>query len=216
MRNILIILFLFAVVLSPQCFADVSNRNYALEIKYGASDTTFLPLKESGSVIYGDMLFLNPTSVKVIWSAFPSVNIGFSFSGASRNEKKSYLADGGVYMNPSLNVVSVNPFIDLTPFAATDENGRGITKGFFIEAGPSWTSVLEEYSLNGNDEAFSSTALFLDVKIGLRTMTREPLSFTVELDALIPMYSDGRRSDTGLTLNGAASISASAGICLSI
>jgi hypothetical protein len=120
-----------------------------------------------------------------------------------------------IYSNPRLNSTTFSPFIDLTPLAYGRRKTRGITEGLFIEAGPCFTSLEQSYEIGSIPYEFSSNAMSLDIRVGFRSMNKDPLSFVAGITGRIPVYSDGKRSESGLTLNGASSISFDAGICAS-
>jgi hypothetical protein len=165
--------------------------------------------------MYGVSLRTNPVGASLIWSAAPGINIGLSYSNSIWASDKNYSVGGDFYSNPKLNITSISPFIDLTPFALSEGETSGITKGFFIEIGPAHTTILEEYKVNGSRYTFSSSGLSLDIRAGFRVMNHEPLSFVARAKFSIPIASDSKRSDSGLTMNGASSISVHVGACLS-
>ncbi len=215
MKKTLILLILgITLLIQATSFAEGSARTFAVELEYGAANTTFLPLNESGRSMYGVSLRTNPVGASLIWSAAPGINIGLSYSSSTWASDKNYLVGGDPYSNPKLNITSISPFIDLTPFALSEGETSGITKGFFIEIGPAYTTILEEYE-KGSRYTFSASGLSLDIRAGFRAMNHEPLSFVARAKFSIPIASDSKRSDSGLTMNGVSSISIHAGACLS-
>lgn len=216
MKNLVILIIIAALALPcTGALAKSSVRNFALEFLYGASNATLLPLSPSGKALYGNPIFANPVGFKLEWAAAPMLNVGMSYSSTRWVEDKNLVVDATIYSNPRLNLTAFSPFIDLTPLAYGRRKNRGITEGFFIEAGPCWTSVEQSYEIASVPYSFSSTSMSLDIRVGFRAMNHDPLSFVADITGNIPIYSDGKRSESGLTLNGASSISFNAGICAS-
>jgi hypothetical protein len=216
MKNLVILIIIAALALPCSgALAKSSGRNFALEILYGASNATILPLNPSGKALYGNSIFANPVGLRLTWAAASLLNIGMSYSSTRWIEDKNLIVDANIYSNPRLNLTTFSPFVDLTPLALGRRKTRGVTEGLFVEAGPCWTTVEEEYEVGGHPYSFSSTAMSLDIRVGLRTFNRDVLSFVADITGSIPIYSDGKRSESGLTLNGASSISLNAGICAS-
>jgi len=215
-RSLALIILCIAIFNSPRAYCQQGARDFAIELNYGGANTTVLPLNEIGRKIYGNAIFTTPIGVDMIWAAAPRLNIGISFSNAVWKTDKSYLGAGGVYSDATVTMTSICPYIDLMPFFSEGEaQGGGITKGVFLEVGPSFNSLTEEYDLNGNGEAFFASGTSLDIRVGLRTITRQAISFIGRFTVSIPIFSDQKRSDTDLTLDGAVTLSASAGICAS-
>lgn len=206
--------FVIIAVLSSPAFAEGSGRTCALEVEYGASSTNFLPLNNNGQAIYGAPVITNPLTARILWAAAPLLNIGISYSSSFWMTGRSFLV-GAVYSSPKLSFTTISPFIDLAPFAIAPEEKNGITKGIFLEAGPAFTTVSEEFGLNGSPYSFSSSGVSLILSLGLRSMNREPLAFITSVDASIPVCYDGGRSITGVTLNGSVTLGINAGISLS-
>jgi len=216
MKN-LIILIVIATLTLPctDALARSSGRDFALELLYGASNSTLLPLNQSGKALYGNTIFSNPVGLKLSWAAAPLLNIGVSYSSTRWIDDKNLAVGANIYSNPRLNLTTFSPYIDLTPLALGRRPKKGITEGIFVEAGPSWTTLEEAFEISSHPYDFTSSAMSFDVRVGLRTFNRDALSFVSDITASIPVYSDGKRSESGLTLNGASSISFNAGVCVS-
>lgn len=203
-----------AICFSPAAHAAGGSRNFALELQYGTLYTNFLPLNHIGETIYGSTVFTTPLTGRIVWSILPSINIGVSCSTATWLSNKTFLI-GGIYASPKLTFTTVRPFIDLTPLMIGTGEPSGITKGFFVEVGPGMRSVDEQYTFNGTPYSFSSSGLSMDISLGYRAINKAPLSFVASLDISVPIASDGKKSDTGISLNGAVNIGINCGFCLS-
>jgi hypothetical protein len=191
------------------------SKTYAVEIEYGAANTSFLPLNASGKKMYGSALTTNPIGGNIIWAAAPGLNIGLSYTNYSWSSGDTFLSGPNTYKSPSVSIASISPFIDLAPLAFGNENASGITKGLFVEVGPAFTTLLEDYQVDGSRYSFATSGMFLEIRPGFRVLNGEPLSFVARARVSIPLTSDGEKSDTGLTLNGSVNLSAHVGACFS-
>jgi len=218
MRKLLALVILcVAIFCASRAHCLENTRNFAIEINYGGANTTVLPLNEIGRKIYGNTIFTTPLGVDLTWAAGPRLNIGISCSNAVWKTDKSYTGTGGVYSDAQVTMTRVCPFIDLTPFFSEggEAQVRGITNGAFLEVGPSFNTLIEEYDLDGAGTAFFASGTTLDIRLGFRTINRQAISFAGRFTVSIPISSDHNRSDTDLTADGAVTLSASAGICAS-
>jgi hypothetical protein len=214
-RSLASAFIIFALLSTSYCHASI-ERHYSFEIDYGAATTNLLLPNDKGQDIYGDTLYTNPVGFTAIWSAAKKMNIGISYLTSTFLKEKYYFFDGDVIKDPSIKFTSITPFFDLGPYVFEKDGPSGITDGFFVEVGPSFLTVTEAYKLNGSDHAFSTSGLFLELRVGFRTLHKEPLSFVFRTKALIPISSDSRSSDTGFSLNGLSTFSLNAGFCLTL
>jgi|GEM_PF-3431356 len=191
-----------------------SEKTFSFDVDFGAAKTTFLPLNENGKEIYGQSTPTNPLGASIIWAAAPGLNIGISCSTARWFSDDNHLIDGNIYDKATLSFSSISPFIDLSPFVSGDPAKRGIRSGFFVEVGPSQNTLIEQYKLNGEEQVFTASGTSIDVRVGFRAVRDRPLGFVGRAKFSIPIAHDNRKSDTGISLNGAATMSIHAGVCL--
>ena len=213
--KLLIALLISASLAGPSCALPIEiTRSLAIEALYGSMNMTLLPLNESGQKIYGSSLFAYQTSGDLVFAPGNGINLGVLCSSSIWKSSQSFITAGGLYSSPRLTMTSVWPFVEFPLFSSSWDK-PGIIRGFFAEIGPSFNTIMEESKINDLENKKAVKGVSLNVSFGFRALNRTFLSFIARAIASIPVSSDLEKTDTGITVNGAASLSFNAGACIS-
>lgn len=214
-RNILIILSICTLLAISSSAAEIPSKKFALEMEYGSAAFTPPPLNDIGSTIYGNNIVGTPFGGNIIYVLAPRIIVGANYNSFSYGFEKAKAEWPLNITNDKVEITQIVAFIDLSPYALGSKSKNSIASGIFIEVGPSLTQLKEEYILNGVPYSFTSSGYGINVRLGYRTLTKDPLSFFTRAKINIPVSSDNKKSDSGLQLSGAITISVNIGICLS-
>lgn len=223
----MIVIFLFLSA-SAAFSAELIKRTFALELEYGAGTYYPLPLTELGSRLYGSTISGNPVGGNIIYVFAPRFVAGIDYRTYDWGYEKGKVIYGdytnGQYaIKNKVNITQITAFIDLAPLGLGKELKDSITNGFFIEVGPCLTELKEEYIIQSlgtggpytnGPYSFTARGMGIDLRVGYRTISKEPLSFFIRGKMYIPVAHDNNKSESGLSLNGAITSSYNAGLCL--
>lgn len=211
------LVFLFLSFYNDANAQDVVEKKLAIEAEYGSVTINPQPLNEIGSKLYGTNIYTTTTGGNIIYVFAPGLVFGLDYRNLIWNFEEPKVINGGALVTQNrVNITQTSLYFDLTPFAFGSLSKNSIAKGFFLETGPCLTQLNEEYVRSDTGKyTFSSTGYGLDVRVGFRTLTRDPLSFIARAKLTIPLGSDNKKSETGLKLDGSIITSINLGFCVS-
>jgi len=215
---LVILLFFVCVLLAVPVVAqeETIEKKFALEVEYGSATFTPLPLTDIGSTLYGQSINGTPFGGNAIFVIAPRVIFGVDYRNFMHTYEKPKDINGTSITQNKVNITQITAFLDLSSFALGSISKNSIAKDVFIEVGPCYTELKEEYVRSDTGQySFTATGYGLDVRIGYRALTKEPLSFFTRVKITIPLAHDNKKSESGLKLNGAITTSVNMGICFS-